>query len=68
METDTELAVLENLYGSGKGDPSRPPTQRSLARAAGLSLGMTNVLLNTLFRKGLGDRKARKRPESAVTP
>lgn len=52
MQTDTELAVLENLYGSGKAEASRAPTQRALARTAGLSLGMTNVLLKRFTEKG----------------
>lgn len=52
MQTDTELAVLENLYGSGKAESSRAPTQRALARTAGLSLGMTNVLLKRFTEKG----------------
>jgi len=52
MQTDTELTVLENLYGSGKADSSRAPTQRALARTAGLSLGMTNVLLKRFTEKG----------------
>ncbi len=52
MQSDTELAVLENLYGSGKADSSRAPTQRALARTAGLSLGMTNVLLKRFTEKG----------------
>lgn len=52
MQTDTELTVLENLYGSGKADASRAPTQRALARTAGLSLGMTNVLLKRFTEKG----------------
>jgi DNA-binding MarR family transcriptional regulator len=50
-QPDTELAVLENLYGS-KADPLKTPTQRSIARAAGLSLGMTNVLLKRFSEKG----------------
>lgn len=52
MQTDTELTVLENLYGSGKAEASRAPTQRALARTAGLSLGMTNVLLKRFTEKG----------------
>ncbi|HSV56462.1 MAG TPA: winged helix-turn-helix transcriptional regulator [Magnetospirillaceae bacterium] len=62
MQTDTELAVLENILGSagsagaagaaGVAGPARATTQRSLARGAGLSLGMTNVLLKRLTEKG----------------
>jgi DNA-binding MarR family transcriptional regulator len=52
MEYDTELAVLENLYGSAKADSRQAPTQRSLAASAGLSLGMTNVLLKRFSEKG----------------
>ena len=52
MQTDTELAVLENLYGSTRADSPQSPTQRSLARTAGLSLGMTNVLLKRFSEKG----------------
>jgi DNA-binding MarR family transcriptional regulator len=51
METDSELSVLENLYGS-QADSPQAPTQRSIARAAGLSLGMTNVLLKRFSEKG----------------
>lgn len=52
MQTDTELAVLENLYGSIKADSTQATTQRALAKTAGLSLGMTNVLLKRFSEKG----------------
>lgn len=40
---DAELAILESIYSSQKFDNSL--TQRDLAVASGLSLGMTNALL-----------------------
>ncbi len=52
MQTDTELTILENLYGSVRSDSRQGPTQRSLAASAGLSLGMTNVLLKRFSEKG----------------
>jgi DNA-binding MarR family transcriptional regulator len=47
---DAELAILESIYSSQKQE--RPLTQRDLAEAAGLSLGMTNALLKRFAEKG----------------
>jgi DNA-binding MarR family transcriptional regulator len=47
---DAELAILESIYSSQKSE--RPLTQRDLAEAAGLSLGMTNALLKRFAEKG----------------
>jgi len=47
---DAELVILENIYSSQK--RSRGVTQRDLAEAAGLSLGMTNALLKRFSDKG----------------
>lgn len=47
---DAELVILENIYSSQK--RSRNVTQRDLAEAAGLSLGMTNALLKRFSETG----------------
>lgn len=47
---DAELAILEGIYASQKRSSS--PTQRDLAEASGLSLGMTNALLKRFAEKG----------------
>lgn len=47
---DAELAILESIYSSQKREQSL--TQRDLADAAGLSLGMTNALLKRFAEKG----------------
>ncbi|TFG83571.1 MAG: winged helix-turn-helix transcriptional regulator [Spirochaetales bacterium] len=47
---DAELTILESIYSSQKRD--RSLTQRDLAEAAGLSLGMTNALLKRFAEKG----------------
>ena len=47
---DAELAILESIYSSQK--RASPLTQRDLAEAAGLSLGMTNALLKRFAEKG----------------
>lgn len=47
---DAELAILENIYASQRRE--RPLTQRELAEATGLSLGMTNALLKRFAEKG----------------
>jgi len=47
---DAELAILESIYSSQKHES--PLTQRDLAEAAGLSLGMTNALLKRFAEKG----------------
>lgn len=47
---DAELAILESIYSSHKRE--RPLTQRDLAEASGLSLGMTNALLKRFAEKG----------------
>lgn len=49
-QDDAELAILETIYASQKRDDS--PTQRQLAEASGLSLGMTNALLRRFAEKG----------------
>jgi len=48
--SNTELHLLETLY-SKQGD-SLPTSQRELAGAAGLSLGMTNALLRRFIERG----------------
>jgi DNA-binding MarR family transcriptional regulator len=48
--SDTEYLILEKVYDSSE---SRSPLrQRDLAQVAGTSLGMTNVILKRLARKG----------------
>ena len=47
---DTELQLLETIYS--KQDVSGSLSQRSLAGAAGLSLGMTNALLKRFIERG----------------
>jgi DNA-binding MarR family transcriptional regulator len=47
---DTEYLILEKLYDSSESQP--PLRQRDLAQVAGTSLGMTNVILKRLARKG----------------
>jgi DNA-binding MarR family transcriptional regulator len=47
---DTEYIILENIYDASKKKES--PRQRDLARLAGTSLGMTNVILKRLSKKG----------------
>lgn len=47
---DAELAILESIYSSQR--HQQPLTQRDLAIAAGLSLGMTNALLKRFAEKG----------------
>lgn len=49
-EKSAELALLESLY-SATGE-TRPPSQRKLAEASGLSLGMTNALLKRFVERG----------------
>lgn len=49
-DTDTELTLLETLYDSRTTGSS--PSQRDLAGAAGLSLGMTNALLRRFAERG----------------
>ncbi|HWR11837.1 MAG TPA: winged helix-turn-helix transcriptional regulator [Rectinemataceae bacterium] len=48
--TDTELQLLETIY-SKQGD-QQSLSQRDLAGAAGLSLGMTNALLRRFIERG----------------
>lgn len=48
--TDTELQLLETIYSKQGGSESL--SQRSLAGAAGLSLGMTNALLKRFIERG----------------
>lgn len=51
METsDTELSLLEKIYSAEQGEGRL--TQRELAKASGLSLGMTNALLKRLTERG----------------
>ncbi|MDR0655540.1 MAG: MarR family transcriptional regulator [Treponema sp.] len=47
---DTEYIILENIYDASKQKES--PRQRDLAKLAGTSLGMTNVILKRLAKKG----------------
>jgi DNA-binding MarR family transcriptional regulator len=47
---DTEFIILENIYDSS--EQEAPLRQRDLAHIAGTSLGMTNVILKRLARKG----------------
>jgi DNA-binding MarR family transcriptional regulator len=65
---DAELAILENIYASQK--RSRALTQRDLAEAAGLSLGMTNALLKRFSDKGwvLLKRLNSRNIQYALTP
>ncbi|MCX7025246.1 MAG: transcriptional regulator [Spirochaetes bacterium] len=69
MENDAELAILENIYLSQR-DAGVQVTQRELAKHAGVSLGMTNVLLKRFSEKGwLLVRRANARNISyALTP
>jgi DNA-binding MarR family transcriptional regulator len=48
--SDTEFVILENIYDSLEQEVA--PHQRDLARIAGTSLGMTNVILKRLAKKG----------------
>lgn len=48
--SQNELALLEALDTAAAGEQS--PTQRKLARLAGLSLGMTNLLLKRMVKMG----------------
>ncbi len=65
---DSELLILENIYSSQK--RSRSVTQRDLAEAAGLSLGMTNALLKRFSDKGwvLLKRLNARNIQYALTP
>lgn len=65
---DAELSILENIYSSQK--RSRVLTQRDLAEAAGLSLGMTNALLKRFSDKGwvLLKRLNARNIQYALTP
>jgi DNA-binding MarR family transcriptional regulator len=46
-----EIVVLENIYETAHGGKA-PVRQRNLAKIAGISLGMTNVILKRLAQKG----------------
>jgi DNA-binding MarR family transcriptional regulator len=48
--SDTEYLILEKVYDSSENQS--PLRQRDLAQVAGTSLGMTNVILKRLARKG----------------
>jgi DNA-binding MarR family transcriptional regulator len=48
--SDTEYLILEKVYDSS--ESQSPLRQRDLAQVAGTSLGMTNVILKRLARKG----------------
>ncbi|MFH2114086.1 MAG: MarR family transcriptional regulator [Spirochaetota bacterium] len=65
---DPELAVLESLYQSGRRADGL--TQRQLARAAGISLGLVNALLKRCAGKGwvLLRRASPRQVEYALTP
>jgi DNA-binding MarR family transcriptional regulator len=47
---DTEYAILEEVYNSS--EHHRSLRQRDMAQTAGASLGMTNVILKRLTKKG----------------
>ncbi len=65
---DAELSILENIYSSQKFDNSL--TQRDLAEASGLSLGMTNALVKRFSEKGwiLLKRLNTRNIQYALTP
>ena len=65
---DVELALLEHIYSSQK--RSRDITQRDLATATGMSLGMTNALLKRFSDKGwlLLKRLNARKIQYALTP
>jgi len=65
---DAELSILENIYSSQKFDNSL--TQRDLAEASGLSLGMTIALLKRFSEKGwiLLKRLNTRNIQYALTP
>ena len=65
---DAELAILEQIYSSQK--RSRGITQRDLAVAADLSLGMTNALLKRFSDRGwlLLKRLNARKIQYALTP
>lgn len=67
-QEDAELAILENIYSSGRN--SAIVKQRDLAAAAGASLGMTNAILKRLTLRGLiAVRKLNSRNvQYAITP
>lgn len=50
-EVDSELALLEGVYASVR-EGKESVTQRGLAEDAGLSLGMTNLLLKRCVERG----------------
>ena len=65
---DTELALLEKLHALER-SPARI-TQRALASATGLSLGMTNALVRRFEERGWVrvTRRSTKSVEYAVSP
>jgi hypothetical protein len=48
-ETDPEISILQNIRDNPGGLPLR---QRDLARAGGVSLGMTNAIIRRMTQKG----------------
>lgn len=68
LADDAELAILESIYSSQR--RSQDVTQRDLAAAAGLSLGMTNALLRRFSDKGwvLLKRLNSRNIQYALTP
>lgn len=68
LSDDAELAILESIYSSQR--RSQDVTQRDLAAAAGLSLGMTNALLRRFSDKGwvLLKRLNSRNIQYALTP
>ena len=50
VSTDSELALLERVKAAESAEERL--TQRELARASGLSLGMTNILVRRLVARG----------------
>jgi DNA-binding MarR family transcriptional regulator len=51
MDRDSELSILETIYGSSKYN-DHAITQRDLAKSSGMSLGMTNAIIKRFVEKG----------------
>jgi len=50
---ESEYSLLEAIYASiAQNEASKATSQRELAQASGLSLGMTNVLLKRFVERG----------------
>lgn len=65
--SDHEYTLLESIYRSADVEPVR---QRALAKRAGISLGMTNVIIRKLAQKGwvIARRVNSRNIQYAVTP